>query len=360
MKETKYVYFNAYIKNNISDFQVCDDNIKYKTKTPNNMHDKLFRDLLGDKKELAIFLKSYLGIEVEKDELEKYNSSFITKNYENNEADVVYKLKDKKVFILIEHQSKTDNSMPFRLLNYNLEIIKDTNDTDLYKRNDYEYAKIIPIVVYTGGTKWNVSKKFSTQQFRFGNKNYLELKYNLIDINNYDKEQLLRGKTIIEKAMLIEKSRNESDLAKSIEDILGVVDYNDVAQVDKIKRIIKYALAQKLGEKNTVDFIKQIKSNTKTIKEDFNMLLWDRLEAEERQWKKEATEEGMKEGMKEGKKQGIKQGIKQGKKQGMKETIMSTIQRMLQFGENDEKIQKYTGATKKDIEEAKKLLSVKG
>lgn len=81
------------------------------------------------------------------------------------------------------------------------------------------------------------------------------------------------------------------------------------------------------------------------------MILWDRLEAEDRELKKKAVEEGLKEGRKEGMEQGMKQGIK--------ETIISTIQRMLLFGENDDKILKYTGATKKDIEEAKRLLSAK-
>lgn len=141
---------------------------------------------------------------------------------------------------------------------------------------------------------------------------------------------------MIEKAMLIEKSKNKKELVKTIEDIIGVIDYNDETQVDKIKRMLKYALVQKLGEKNTVDFIKQIKIKTKTRKEDVNMILWDRLEAEDRQLKKEATEKGI------------------------KETIIATVQRMLQFGENDDKIRKYTGATKKDIEEAKKLLAAKG
>lgn len=350
MKKKNYVYFSVRFQKEFLEFNVCEDTIQYKIETPNNMHDKLFRNLLGDKKELTIFLNEYLGLNISEKELEKYNSSFITKNYENSEADVVYKLKDKKVFILIEHQSKTDNSMPFRLLNYNLEIIKDTNDLNNLKRQEYEYAKVIPIVVYTGGKKWNVSKKFSTQQVHYENNNYLELKYNLIDINNYSKERLLRGKTMIEKAMLIEKSRNKSDLAKTIEDILGVVDFNDEIQVDKIKRMIKYALIQKLGEKNVEKFLKQIKENTKTSKEEFNML-WDRLEAEEIQWKKEAAEKGRKEGRKEGK--------REGRIEGRLETIKNMIQKMLEFGENDEKIQKYTGASKNEIEKIKQALAVK-
>lgn len=105
MAKKEYVYFNAYIKEKSSVYQICEDSEKYKITSPNNMHDKLFRDLLSDKKELAVFLNEYLGLDISEDELEKYNSSFITKNYENSEADIVYKLKDKKVFILIEHQS---------------------------------------------------------------------------------------------------------------------------------------------------------------------------------------------------------------------------------------------------------------
>ena len=253
MVKTNYVYFNAYIKDNSSIFQICEDSEEYEITTPNNMHDKLFRDLLSDKKELAIFLNEYLGLDISEDELEKYNSSFVTKNYENSEADIVYKLKDKNVFILIEHQSSADKSMPFRLLNYNLEIIKDTNDGDSYKTDSYIYAKVIPIVVYTGGTKWNVSKKFSTLQEHYGKNNYLELKYNLIDINNYDKEKLLRGRTMIEKAMLIEKK---------LLDYLIEIGYSKV-ECDKIK---KYNLMEILYISNIVNCgIEEIKMYDKTF-----------------------------------------------------------------------------------------------
>ena len=55
MAKKEYVYFNAYIKENSSIFQINEDSEKYKILTPNNMHDKLFRDLLSDKKELAVF-----------------------------------------------------------------------------------------------------------------------------------------------------------------------------------------------------------------------------------------------------------------------------------------------------------------
>lgn len=164
MLKESYNYLTIYYKRTNKDFVICEESEDYKIKNPHNMHDKLFRDLLGDKKELSILLKEYLNIDVSSKDLKKYNSSFITNKYESKEADIVYKLKNKNVFFLIEHQSSVDNSMPFRILNYNTEIIRDTIDLDYYKRQEYIYAKVIPIVVYTGGRKWNVSKKFSKQQ----------------------------------------------------------------------------------------------------------------------------------------------------------------------------------------------------
>ena len=127
MRKENYEYFIAYFKiNNCSD-NLCEESEEYHLTNLNNMHDKLFRDLLSDKKELSQFLEKYLNLKVPEEELEKYNSSFITKNYENREADIIYKLKGKKVYVLIEHQSRKDNKMPYRMLNYNLEIIKDTS-----------------------------------------------------------------------------------------------------------------------------------------------------------------------------------------------------------------------------------------
>lgn len=41
MVNKEYVYFNAYIKENSSTFQICEKSEAYKILTPNNMHDKL-------------------------------------------------------------------------------------------------------------------------------------------------------------------------------------------------------------------------------------------------------------------------------------------------------------------------------
>ena len=44
--------------------------------------------------------------ELTEEMIEKYDTKFITSIYEKREADIVYKLKGKEVFFLIEHQTK--------------------------------------------------------------------------------------------------------------------------------------------------------------------------------------------------------------------------------------------------------------
>ena len=84
----------------------------------NKKHDKLFKELLSDKKEAVKFINHYLHLNLLDDEIEKYEKEFRTEEFRNIEADVVYKVKNKNVFILIEHQSSLDLKMAYRILRY--------------------------------------------------------------------------------------------------------------------------------------------------------------------------------------------------------------------------------------------------
>ena len=85
----------------------------------NNLHDKIFRKVLDNKKEAVQIINKVLKKEdkITEKEIEKYTSSYISSNLRNSEADIVYKIKDKEIFFLIEHQTKIDYSMPYRILN---------------------------------------------------------------------------------------------------------------------------------------------------------------------------------------------------------------------------------------------------
>lgn len=95
---------------------------KNERKTGDKKHDKIFKDILQNKKEMANFLNNFIEYKVSPDDLENYNPNYITKNFKYKQIDILYKVKGKQIFILVEHQTKVDYSMPYRVLNYCIAI----------------------------------------------------------------------------------------------------------------------------------------------------------------------------------------------------------------------------------------------
>lgn len=119
---------------------LCENEEAYNVlkKPVNHEHDKIFRKILDNKKEVAKFINDTLKVKeaIKEEEIEKYNSSFITEELRNQESDIVYKMKEKNIFFLIEHQTKIDYTMPPRILEYEYAIIKSAIDKkQLGKKN---------------------------------------------------------------------------------------------------------------------------------------------------------------------------------------------------------------------------------
>ena len=74
--------------------------------------------------------------------------------------DTIYKKKEEDIFFLIEQQSEIDYSMPYRLLNYCVEIIRYAVNKKQLRNKGYKMPVVYPIVLYTGKRKWNVKKYF--------------------------------------------------------------------------------------------------------------------------------------------------------------------------------------------------------
>lgn len=80
-------------------------------------HDKTFRKILDNKTEAVGFIKEALKLKygIKEEEIEKDNGRFVTGKLKNEEVDVIYKLKDRNIFFLIEHQSRIDYTMALRI-----------------------------------------------------------------------------------------------------------------------------------------------------------------------------------------------------------------------------------------------------
>ena len=97
---------------------VCEEEAPYSYSSVKDVHDKMYRDILSNKREFSIFLKEFLHIEIQENKLINYNNTFITESYKNRYSDIVYKIKDAPVYFFVEHQSSIDNSINYRMLEY--------------------------------------------------------------------------------------------------------------------------------------------------------------------------------------------------------------------------------------------------
>ena len=292
----------------------------------NHQHDKIFRTVLDRKSDALALINKALNTQLEVQEIEKYNSSFINKVFQNREADIVYKIKDRSIFILIEHQTKVDYLMPYRILEYEVAIMQSAIDLDKIKNKESKIPLVIPIVLYTGNKKWNAKKYLEENQEKIeGIENGLG-NYNLIDINEMTEKELLEDNSFISKMMLIEKSKNTENIVELLEKIVKITKEEDK---ETLRRIISIILEEKIGITKAKELIEKMEGD------EGNMLaVVDMIRRENQMY--------------------IEIGKKEGKIEGKLEEKIKIVTNMLKEKFNVEMIQKITGVDKEEIEKIEK------
>ena len=253
--------------------------------------------------------------------MEKYTSSFINKIFQNREADIVYKTKNKNIFILIEHQTKIDYSMPYRILEYEVAIIKSAIDIEIIKNKKSKLPLIIPIVLYAGKKKWNANRYLEECQEKIDGMNIKFGNYNLVDINEFLEEELLEDDTLISKMMLIEKTKDTADMIKILEKIIDNIKDEDK---ETLKRIIKMIIEKKIGQYKANKLLDKIEGGNEEM-----LAVLEMIEKENQMY--------------------INRGRAQGKREEKKK-ILEIAKRLLQKDISKEEISEITGLKTKEIE----------
>lgn len=278
-----------------------------------HIHDKSYKDLFSNKELLVnmiqSFIKSSWGKEITQDNIELVNKSYILSDYEELESDIVYKatIENKEVifYILLEFQSYVDYSMPIRLFLYMSEIwrevLKNTKKTEV-KSKEFKLPAVVPLVLYNGEYKWTVEKKFKNvinKSELFGN-NIIDFEYILIDINKYEKEELMQLKNIASAVFLLDQKVDIEEFISRVKDI--AIGFNNLSEEQKmmlrhwLRNTLSDEIKDKLGEKiediliaNKEEVVAMTSNISKTIKETFE----------------KTREEGREEGIEEGREEGI-------------------------------------------------------
>ena len=319
MQEPKVKYERMSSKANIQEKEI------------NQEHDKIFRTILDKKENAALIINKAIDTKIEIKDIEKYKNSFVNKVFQNREADIVYKMKDKNIFFLIEHQTKIDYSMPFRILEYEVAIMKSAIDMNKIKTKNYKLPLVISIVLYTGNRKWNAAEYIQKSQETLRNIKEDVGKYNLIDVNNLTEKELLEDDTFITKMLLIEKSKNTEETVETLEKVIERTKEEDK---DILIRIIKIVFKEKLGDDEVERLVNKIEEGRgKEV-----LAVVDMIRRENQMY----IDMGRKEGKKEGK--------IEGKIEGIKEKSIEIAKKLLSKNTSKKEISEITGLDETEIE----------
>ena len=261
----KYTYID-YLRYQERSLGVREEETQYVIEKPKKQkHDKIFKEILDNKREGAKIISKKSDYKISESEIEKYNRKFVLPELENRESDVIYKLKDKPVFFLIEHQTKVDYSMPFRMLEYSMAIMKSAITKEKMKSSKEIFPVVIPIVLYTGREKWKVPITLEERQYESKSQN-LQFKYNLVDGGKMSKEELMREESILSRAILLEKLDKPEEILETLKEI--TTKDLDLDEKYFINLILKYLLSEKLSKDEAKEILENLKG-----KEDDTMFI---------------------------------------------------------------------------------------
>ena len=233
-----------------------------KIKEIDKQHDKMFRNILGRKKETVKFLNQFLQLkeEIEEDNIMACPTDFITKNYQDRHSDIIYRLKDKPVYFLIEHQSTVDPDMPLRIWEYIGEIIrKEKFMINHTFSKEVIYPIVVPIVIYTGYQKWSTKINFAQKQYQSTKYSHyqIQLEYNLIAVQDYIFEELLEKRSLFSSIMIIEKCKTKEEFVEYVNKIVQTTENQEELKV--LSEIINKIVISWIGEKETNKILGRIK-----------------------------------------------------------------------------------------------------
>lgn len=244
-------------------------------------HDKLIKNILQDTEEATQFINQFVvpREKVKEEELTRYTNRYITKKYKSKEADLVYKLKNQEIFFLIEHQSTIDYNMPYRMLNYCLDIMQEWSRNKKIGKNT-RYPIIVPIVIYTGNQKWKMPRNFREKQIGdyVFERYQIELEYNFIDINKFPRQMLLQKNSMFGYIMFLEKAQTREELVGNLEIIIESTQSKKI--LEEFVNIISYLLEDTLEEEIKQKLLKKIERKVGEKEMDRLESLVNRMRAE--------------------------------------------------------------------------------
>lgn len=317
-----------------------------------NVHDKFFKETMGDVATAKDFLIHYLPNHIMKivdvNTLEPQKDSYINKELEESFSDLLFKVdineKEGYLYFLFEHKSYGDKGIAFQLLKYMIEIW----ETKMNKEKSKELPIVIPLVIHHGRSSWRIPSNLGamldgyealSEELKVYVPNF---EYLLYDLTTYDDADIKgEAQTRIWMTLyrdIYTKDPNEllQSLFRSIHYLLELEDKQTGLEYFETMMRYIFSAAKDLTKKDVDEIMKQFET-TYPEGSDIAMTLAE-------MWKDE--------GMQQGLQQGMQQGLEKGGVSALSETAIQLL--IERFGKVPQDIKE--GITNSDTAALKLLL----
>jgi len=307
-------------------------------------HDRGYRMLLSHPRVVEDLITSFVPGDFVRDidfsKLKSCARSFVTENYREREADVIWhvKVKGRPVYfyILIELQSSRDRWMALRMLVYILLLYQ---DLIVKEKITGKLPSVFPLLLYRGDIEWKDPLSLSDLievPFKAFRPHVPEFSFLLIDEKRFSKESLLALDSIMARVFLVEKATLDdlSRISAAFQEI-----YQKEVKLP-LKRILKIWFMRKLRMSGLP---------TAGVNLDKGEV-FEVLEANIARDRARLREEARREGSVEGMEKGMEEGMEKGRVEGRNEEKYEIARKLGALGESIGKIALVTGLSEEQIE----------
>jgi predicted transposase/invertase (TIGR01784 family) len=318
--------------------------------------DNSLKLILDDHELFVEFLRDFIEVDLLKsvapEDVEDITERFLPLFDENKDSDTVKRIRlrgdDESplyVVALVEHESGVNFRSSFKMLHYITLILSDyekmmnREKNGIIYRRDFKYPPVLPVVFYDGPGEWTAELNFldRTQMNDVFYKYIPKFEYELVSLNKYGADDLVKFKDTLSLIMLIDKIQTGdglSLLSQLPQDYIETLSQDIPDELTKLVSDVVTALLVRANiPKDEIDEITD-RIQERRLQEMFSFI--DGYDVQETRRVSRA------EGKREGKLAGIRVGEKKGKRddaRGMKAEGISI-----------ETIAKITGLSVKAIE----------
>ena len=193
-----------------------------------NAADNSFKLIFNDHRLFADFLRDFSHVDILKDvkpeDIVDMRERFIPLFQESRESDTVKRINlngDSPFFVIaiLEHQSQVNFRSCFKMLLYitlvlsewEKEAEKEKPGSSLAK--DFKYPPVLPMILYNGKGAWTAQRNFFERTYlnTVFEKYIPKFEYELVNLNDYSEEEIMRFGGALSFIFLIDKIRNSKE-----------------------------------------------------------------------------------------------------------------------------------------------------